>query len=553
MIRSLRIGNFKAFAETQEVPLRPLTLVFGPNSAGKSSIIHSLALAHNAIATGDLEAHRTEIGGESIDLGGFRQYVYRRDVTKQVEWTAEIDTASLTGRLGELLAPARTVAIQVFVGQRADAEAGVTACSVLADGRPILTTSRRGGDRMRIDRLDREHPVFREFLKALALSATFAQEVREEDFATLAEAVDELVPDIPVRLSSFFPRVDAQVSAETETMQTLLFTGAGDRPEQLRRAVELFLPRAVRDLINGLADAVEAAIGRLKYLGPLRSYPPRHLAFSAHHDTNWHAGGGAAWDVLRRDASVRENVNRWLGSPDRLQAPYRIDVRKLIYTEEIVEPLIRKLAALFDETGFIIGDSAHEQVGRLMSAFQNGGYLGTVPEIQPDEIVEQWVKSLSDEMTTLGEPLLIDLRSNTLVTHRDVGIGISQVLPVLVNAYGLRSQLVAIEQPEIHLHPKLQGELGDVFVESALGERGNTFVLETHSEHLILRILKRIRETTRGTNRHTPPVRPDDVALLFIEATPKGSVVRNLRVDERGRIVDRIPGGFFEEDFDELF
>src|SRR5438552_13324428 len=99
MMRSLRVGNFKAFAEPQRIPLRPLTLVYGPNSAGKSSIIHSLALAHHAILTGDLDTQRTEIGGESIDLGGFRQYVHRRDPGKRVEWTTELDTGPLTGRL----------------------------------------------------------------------------------------------------------------------------------------------------------------------------------------------------------------------------------------------------------------------------------------------------------------------------------------------------------------------------------------------------------------------------------------------------------------------
>ena len=94
----------------------------------------------------------------------------------------------------------------------------------------------------------------------------------------------------------------------------------------------------------------------------------------------------------------------------------------------------------------------------------------------------------------LRELALIDQRTNTVVTHRDVGIGISQVLPVLVMAYGSHGKLLAMEQPEIHLHPALQAELGDVFIEAALGERDNTFILETHSEHLILRLMRRIRE-----------------------------------------------------------
>ena len=98
-LTALRLGNFKAFADTQEVPIRPITLIFGPNSAGKSSIIHSLALVHHALfsRTGDLDAHRTEIGGDSIDLGGFGQYVYGRDRSRRVEYGFELNTAELSG------------------------------------------------------------------------------------------------------------------------------------------------------------------------------------------------------------------------------------------------------------------------------------------------------------------------------------------------------------------------------------------------------------------------------------------------------------------------
>ena len=76
ILKALHIANFKAFAITQRLPLRPITLIYGANSAGKSSILHALALAHHAIETGDLDTQRTRIGGEIIDLGGFRQYVH---------------------------------------------------------------------------------------------------------------------------------------------------------------------------------------------------------------------------------------------------------------------------------------------------------------------------------------------------------------------------------------------------------------------------------------------------------------------------------------------
>lgn len=91
---------------------------------------------------------------------------------------------------------------------------------------------------------------------------------------------------------------------------------------------------------------------------------------------------------------------------------------------------------------------------------------------------------------------LHDPECDVWVALQDVGVGTSQVLPIILEAFAQENKLIAIEQPELHLHPALQTKLGDVFIESALGENKNTFLLETHSEHLILRILRRIREST---------------------------------------------------------
>ena len=62
-LTAFNIANFKAFAASQRVPLRPITLIYGANSSGKSSAIHVLALAHHAIETGVLDIQRTRIGG----------------------------------------------------------------------------------------------------------------------------------------------------------------------------------------------------------------------------------------------------------------------------------------------------------------------------------------------------------------------------------------------------------------------------------------------------------------------------------------------------------
>lgn len=172
------------------------------------------------------------------------------------------------------------------------------------------------------------------------------------------------------------------------------------------------------------------------------------------------------------------------------------------------------------------------------------------------------LRTEADPMESRMEVRLRDLRHNVWVSLQDVGVGISQVLPVLIESVVSKNSLIAIEQPEIHIHPKLQAELGDVFIESALGENKNTFLLETHSEHLILRLLRRIRETTEGDFTDWPEalraacpqgIKADDVAILYVEPGEEGATVIEMSVTSDGDFSRPWPGGFFAERSKELF
>ena len=276
-------------------------------------------------------------------------------------------------------------------------------------------------------------------------------------------------------------------------------------------------------------------------------------------------------------------MNAWLGDANRLQTNYELVVRDLLPSDLVASELSRRLdgelhallvsiiARVADREQPDIRQIADDLSARFESArdaSEDGSEidlhdLGPFPEIQDllsavtdtellsEFLAEAMVEARSEEIQDL---VLIDQRTDTPVSHRDVGIGVSQVLPVLVSAYASTDKLLAIEQPEIHLHPALQAELGDVFIESALGGGRNTFLIETHSEHLLLRIMRRMRETSAGKLPDgVPEVRPEHVMVLFVEPDGAQSLVREMPLNERGELVKAWPGGFFEEGLREIF
>lgn len=554
-LHALHVGNFKAFADTQRLPLKPITLVFGPNSAGKSSFIHSLALAHEAQfgrekrGRSHLDVHHTDIGGSAVDLGGFRQFVHRGQLRNGVEWGAELKLSVLGEdashkQLAQLLSSVDTITVNISLGIELDimdapvpnAEPRVEAVDILADGEELLRMSRRRsaegqGDFLRLDRLEIRHPVFLQVLKAIIEVHTTSAEMKAEDLDGALQAIDELLPELQIRVDRFLPagvELPKAESSDSPAQPMLFAISKGNRQEDIAQAVRFVLPRTLNDLIKGLSDVLGDELKQLQYLGPLRSFPARHLAFSETEDANWYAGGGYAWDVVRRNSDVRKAVNSWLGS-GKLRTPYELRIKELVNFERVRD--IQSEASDSWEFGGS-DDESKPLEETIKNDFEN--YSGL--------LVDNAI--LDGRIDTVNELVLMDMRSKTSVTHRDVGIGISQVLPVLVMAYASEGKLLAMEQPEIHLHPALQAELADVFIESALGERKNTFILETHSEHLILRLMRRIREQKLS---------PEDVSVIFVEPQSQGSRFLELRMDEEGDFIDEWPGGFFEESFHEKF
>ncbi|WP_321417956.1 AAA family ATPase [uncultured Desulfobacter sp.] len=121
--------------------------------------------------------------------------------------------------------------------------------------------------------------------------------------------------------------------------------------------------------------------------------------------------------------------------------------------------------------------------------------------------------------------------------YADVGYGNSQILPVLVGGYNLPpNSIFAVEQPEIHLHPKAQSELGDFFLD--LRDNQVQSIVETHSEHLVLRLQQHIA---------SGKIKPIDLAVYYIYSVDGNKKAIKMRINEEGIFTTPWPEGFFPE------
>jgi Protein of unknown function (DUF3696) len=189
-----------------------------------------------------------------------------------------------------------------------------------------------------------------------------------------------------------------------------------------------------------------------------------------------------------------------------------------------------------------------ENAGRILAtdyARRGGVLLREVNSILARDL-PGWTLALSEQLNQYS----IILRSNEdpalNVNLADAGTGVAQVLPVFVQrALDVltppeRPVLEIMEQPELHLHPAAHGGLADLYLSASLNGKVK-FLIETHSETLLLRVRRRIAEGS---------IHPDHVALYFVEHERGHATARQINIGPDGDL-DYWPDGVFSEDYEE--
>ncbi|WP_182140950.1 MULTISPECIES: DUF3696 domain-containing protein [unclassified Schaalia] len=467
LLTELRLHNFKSVGEPLTLPLRPLTLLYGKNSAGKSSLIQSLLLLKQSLLSGAFTA-----AGDNVDLGSLPGLLHRHDLGEPMNIGISFASNPSIDADAALPDPRRMRSFDVRFTYPHTQDTGMPEALKLGLGDDSFRFDFHAPDfylpvdafRRATTLLTTEGALYRSDL-VQGTEAAGALADAAQPFAFLADdAFPELLfrPD-GITVGTLNPQFRAEIDYRTSGSA---YQAWG------REAVS-----ATTRLFQALSQESVNLAQRMVYLGPLRRAPERF----SHRNAN--AGIFDMPFFLLENPSEREEVSAAL---QRLGVPYVLDV---------VNPIHPK----------------HR-----------------------------------DTLGDIASVVLTDTRSGVDVTPADVGFGISQVLPIITELSARTNSVIMVEQPEIHLHPAMQAELADLLIESTNpAGRGNQIIAETHSETLIMRIQRRIKEQL---------ITPEDVLLLYVDQAEGGNAsIRELRIDESGEFIDHWPGGFFDEQFNEIF
>ncbi len=290
-------------------------------------------------------------------------------------------------------------------------------------------------------------------------------------------------------------RLDYELFMESEPAASFKFIRNQGRGWQLPSPTKCYgFPDQARayyqnaGFLSDLELALENLLRRIYYLGPLRAYPERTYLWAGAQPSDMGRAGEQAIDALLSSRDREKSISQGKG-------------RKRMSLEEYVAQWLQTLGLIAE--------------------------FAVRPVAEGSQIFQVWVKKTQDA-------------PEVLIT--DVGFGVSQILPVIVLCFYVpEGSTIILEQPEIHLHPSVQAGLADVLID-AVKKRKVQIILESHSEHLLKRLQRRVAEGEWES---------ESVALYFCETEASASKITPLQMDLFGNI-ENWPKDFFGDQFGEM-
>ena len=418
-MNELRIEGVRCFREEQRIPIRPVTLLVGENSSGKSTVLAMVRAAWD-VAFGPTEPDFNE---QPFDLGGFDAIVHHPG-----------------GRTNR--AHAFKIGCEFPVPKRGkDTVRSVTGTFTEHIGQPVLSTwtASQGDDELSVDASD---PRAVRVIGKRRGSALIDERLRGyQRGGNLA--------------------VDAVLAVQLLSLEALRRTGKTSLYGPLASELFELLPGGIASQLRPFAGA------------PIRSKPERTY-----------------------------DPKRGLREPEGSHVPMELAALNATDPEQF-----RKLVHDIAEYG---------KAANLFTKLD--------------------VKRLGKKS---GDPFQLLIAADKVPFNlRDVGYGVSQILPILVDTLSApHGQTFLLQQPEVHLHPRAQAALGSLIVNQAR-RRKQTFIVETHSDHLVDRIRMDVRKRDQDK-----ALAASEVIILYFERRSGRATIHPIELDDNGDLVD-VPSGY---------
>jgi predicted ATPase len=419
MLTRMRLENFKSWREL-DIELAPITVLFGTNSSGKSSVLQALLMLKQTIHS--FNPTDINFSGSYINLGSYRDLIFNHDESLPLQ--IEVEWDRLWFDIGDL------------------DFAGIFFSPTSDEPNKLKHTIRwrNQNDDLVIDAVrydlyfSNNFDMFIQMTKSQNGQYTFQI---PEGFS-LSHTRNDEIPE------NFYSLPYGVYNFDNEKQSFAL-------------------------LSLGLSDNYRRVINSINYLAPLRAYPQRLYLWSGATPNILEPNGENFVAVLiaskRQKTDVLQNVELWL---QKVGIADQFDIVAL------------------DQRYYETKVSKHGQVASLL----------------------------------------------------DVGFGVSQVLPVITMLFFVpEGSIVLLEQPELHLHPSAQSKLADLFLHVA-ETRKLQLIIESHSEHLLTRLQRRVAET------EYPFATPENIKTYFCRMTEDGSKIESVQIDEYGQIRN-YPHNFF--------
>ncbi len=445
MLKQLRIKNFKGWKDTGTIRMAPISLFFGANSSGKSSIGQFLMMLKQTVESPDRKAVFYPGGKNSaVQLGSYQEMVFHRDPENKIAF-------DYRWSLPEVLKFKDPVSGQAFSGDKLafNAEVG------LGDKDQYTLIL----DHLKYELMEDEKTILSIGMERKSHTKS-EYKVDASNYTLKRERGRAWSPGAPIRFYGF-PDV---VVAYYKNI----------------------------DFVQDLNLAHEKLFRSLCYLGPLRTKAERLYSWTGiEPESVGYAGENTVAAIL---AARSRKISLGYKRPAK---PF----------EEIIAIKLKE--------------------------------MGLIEEFKVNPISEQR-QEYEVKVRTKGSKDWVDLP--------DVGFGISQVLPVLVQCfYAPAGSIIFMEQPEIHLHPSAQSALADVMID-VINSRENgvdrdiQLVIETHSEHFLRRLQRRIAEDA---------VPKEKVSAYFANIAKTPTTLEPLQIDIFGNTLNW-PENFFGDEMGDI-